>query len=319
MERMRFHVAALLLALLVGSASRAECPPPPVDVPRIAELARGWDSMHDALPVESHPESGDIRTPLGTVLDPSCTTGPNAANGPRIVAALERGLARALERADQCFQRLRIVEMRDVISVLRRTRIQCIQGDPNDDTIAMMRRTCRMGTNRARYSAGATHDYQMGVITPPPPLPAPTGPAADEKKEAPSMLTMSPDDLGSYLAHEAMHVLAANSHSWHDSLEGRRWNGCENSVFADRIYFTQAACFPDSFVGQGVREQRLASRCPGLCEGALTTVEASVVEQYRPATRPGDTERPYGPPLAAHPYSRDEASRICTRLREGGY
>jgi hypothetical protein len=78
------------------------------------------------------------------------------------------------------------------------------------------------------------------------------------------------EELASILAHEALHGLSRNYQPWHNHFktEGKKFEGCADSIFEDRIYLLQAACFPRSSVGEDFYFKG-AAKCENLCRKAL--------------------------------------------------
>jgi hypothetical protein len=145
-------------------------------------------------------------------------------------------------------------------------------------------------------SASADHDYEMSI-------------------SIRNLEGMSLEDSAAAIAHEAMHVLAMNNRAWHNEMASRGKRGCATSLFTDRIYFTEAVCFPSSTYGSLFFSPDGGSRCDGVCEQALTTVDAEVERTLHPTNRYGDRGGIYGPSLIARPYSAHDTARICSIVR----
>jgi hypothetical protein len=114
-----------------------------------------------------------------------------------------------------------------------------------------------------------------------------------------------------------MHVLAANNRSWHNFSDSRDSRGCNNSLFEDRIYLLQAACFPESNYGQEIRDEESGLQsCPQVCQRALTQTDlTSSMTTMSDITTPGSGNMGfYGPSLQAVPYSRERAQAICEQV-----
>ena len=279
------------------------------DLSRMAELARSWDFMRDRMLAEAR--VGDHRTRFGTLIDPSCLRGFSEERRAARITLIEQGLAGAIAQMRTCGPSLGIIEAPDVIAVLRRTRIICEPMAPGNQIASMPGIMPGCPGQAVDLTARATRRYEMHVASPQSDS-APVG-------ESQSFEEMSPDDLSALFAHEAMHVLAMNNLSWHGSLAGHReYRECEGSVFYDRIYFTQAACFPNSTWGQDFYSDDGPYQCQEVCEGALTGIDEEVIERDRRLTaRSLDAASGvYGPPDLARPYPAEEARRICRRIRE---
>lgn len=269
------------------------------DLSRMAELARSWDFMRDRMLARAH--DGDHRTRFGTLIDPSCLRGFSEERRHARTTRIEQGLAGAIAQMRTCGQSLGIIEASDVIAVLRRTRIICEPMAPGSQ-IASMTGLFGCPGQAVDLTARATRRYEMHVASPQ----SDSAPAGESQ----NFEEMSPDDLSALFAHEAMHVLAMNNRIWHGSPTARgKPFECEGSVFYDRVYFTQAACFPNSSWGQHFYSDNGPYQCQEVCEGALMDIDQEVIERSR---RIGA----YGPSDLARPYPVDEARRICQRVRE---
>jgi hypothetical protein len=119
------------------------------------------------------------------------------------------------------------------------------------------------------------------------------------------------NNLASDLFHEVLHYYS-NNRAWHDDPYAAHTDlGCQNSIFTDRVYFTQAACFPLSDYGQsfygtpGSPSSDPAASCGGICDAALGEVDSNSTEV---------THAPYyygGRHLVANPLSQGDRNIIC--------
>jgi hypothetical protein len=278
------------------------------------ELAR-VESLREAMGVVSlvvGPEDAPTGIGLG-VIDESCLTEGHAAYRGETISAIQSALLRAIEQAEICYERMRVIEMPDVASVLRRTRFRCMDPD-GSGLVAQMRRTSRVydhcGNPTARYMAMAHRRYEMT-------LSAPVAGVSD-KINATASTRLNTEELASFLAHEAMHVLAMNNRDWHNTFtsEERPTRGCDPSLFADRIYFTQAVCFPQSDYGREFYAEGGAYECTDLCLSALTEIDPDAAVMFSASTEPGaEATTAFGPSQVARPYPAEEARRLCERIR----
>jgi hypothetical protein len=250
------------------------------------------------------------------VIDETCLSGiPDAQRNARY-QRIEQALGYALAQLRRCGAALGFTEVPDVISVLRRSHFFCGPGGPG--AMASMTMLYPGGADhRARVSAAGAHRYEISLTVPS----SKDGATAEGHQR--SFMDWEAPDFAATIAHEAMHVLAMNNRSWHNSITGRPKFGCTGTVYDDRIYFTEAACFPSSMAGRVFYGENGAGRCDGVCERALTEVDPEVQAQLHPLPMPtdiGSAPTPadggvYGPSLLASPYARTEADRICARVR----
>jgi len=258
------------------------------------------------------PEDASTEFGLG-VIDSSCLTGAHTPYRAATIRALRTALQRTAEQAARCQQRLGIIEMPDIISVLSQTRYFC-QPPTGDGVVASMRRTYRTydscGRGLTRFMAGAYRRYHMDITAPTEGL--------RPKINATASTALEVDELASFLAHEAMHVLSMNNRAWHNNFdpEQRTSTACQSSLFEDRIYFTQAACFPDSDYGRAFYAENGPSQCPGLCETALAGMDPEAPALYGASTAPGaERTGASGPSQVARPYTNPELALVCARIR----
>jgi|GEM_PF-5281823 len=303
------HLLVLLLFSYTAAADEVMCH-------MTSEERNRIDALREAMAVVDltvHP--GDEATGINLgVIDTSCLTGTRASYKDQTILSIRNAINLAIERSQICFDRLRFREMPDVISVLGRTRFRC--NDPTGDgLVASMRRTSRTydacGRGLTRWMAGAHRRYEMTMSAPAAGLP--------DKLNSTASTNMETEELASFLAHEAMHVLAMNNREWHNTFDERERGtlGCGPSRFEDRIYFTQAACFPQSSLGRDFYSDGGAYQCAGLCNNALTGIDPEALIMYSASTEPGaEFTSAYGPSQAASPYPSEEAGRICERIRD---
>ena len=304
-------LATFLLQLMPAQAQESElsCSLSQSELVRIEQLREAMAVVDLVIGPE------DVATGIGLgVIDSSCLTGPHQEFRAETVRSIQAGIGRAIEQSQICFDLLRIIEMPDVISVLGRTRFRCSEAT-GDGLVASMRRTSRTydscGTPTSRFMAGAHRRYEMTLTAPIAGAPAKINDSASTRLQI--------DELASFLAHEAMHVLAMNNRDWHNNFldDERPLTGCGPSRFEDRIYFTQAACFPQSELGQVFYAEDGPAQCPDLCLRALTEIDPEAALMYSASTEPGaERTSAFGPSQVARPYPLEEARRICQRIRE---
>jgi hypothetical protein len=304
MNRVAFICLFASLTFLNCASVRSE------DAESIRAAARSAieaDSMGNQL--LPHAQGGSKSTWIGTVVDESCFKSIPESRSEARLEKLEAALALALARLRTCGSTLGLVETRDTISVLRRTRIFC---KPSGGMAEMTMILPYEKVPGGRISARATHQYEMLLAVPSFKVPEET------QAQQPSFERWSDEDLAAVMSHEAMHVLAMNNRDWHDTLRGRAKFGCRDSTYEDRIYFTEAACFPRSRGGVVYYANRSAWECPEVCEKALRGIDPIVAERLKPLpySAPSTERGIYGPPLVAHPYAEQEAQRICEKVRQ---
>jgi hypothetical protein len=297
----------LLLSLSILNVSaqvevpgdRVECEHDLSVLPESTRLA--IEEIRAALPLTVGAEDREIED--GGVIDSSCRSGDLGPRGDEIVEKIRRANEVVMQRLSECGPLMRLWEPQQAMEVLARTRITCSVATNTSEAGRMDWSASCDRMLATAYSPRLVGRFHMN-------LPVFVGTVKDGKD--PSFLAASDDENASFLFHEAMHVLAANNRSWHNSLDGRGTRGCENSQFEDRIYMLQAGCFPQSNYGLRVRDPELGIRsCPEVCTRALTEVDAdampaALIPNSDP-TAPGF----FGPSEVAIPYSRESAERAC--------
>jgi hypothetical protein len=291
-----------------SSGSGGVCLPAPELEARVAALREAMG----VVDLTVHP--GDAPTGIGLgVIDASCLTGEREGGRDAIIGRIQAAVSRASEQMQRCWDQYRVPVGPDVGAVLRRTRFLC-QDPDGGGIVASMRRTTRTydscGRGLTRHTDGAYRRYQMTISAPRSGLPSKINQVASTE--------LPLDEFASFLAHEAMHVLAMNNRDWHNSFDPavRTATGCTSSLFEDRIYLTQAMCFPDSDYGRAFYGEGGASQCPEVCQRAVTEVDAEAALMYAASATPG-SERTgsFGPSQVSIPASTREAELLCERAR----
>ncbi|HAZ13405.1 MAG: hypothetical protein A2X86_14725 [Bdellovibrionales bacterium GWA2_49_15] len=268
------------------------------------DTQRMIEELRSRIPLTAGPD--DIALDNGSVLDQSCFTGELSGRRAELTRILRESVEQAQIRLRQCARNFGLWEPSEASDALDRTRINCfVAGSPL--TAGAMDRVNRCSVGDPRFSARAVGRYSLSMAVFPE---TPTNPKDQ------TIFTASVDENASFIAHEAMHVLAANNTSWHNDPRTHSSTGCANSIFEDRIYFLQAVCFPDSNYGRLMRDPTDGIlNCPQVCQNALTHVDAATIEIFTPVERP-DATGIFGPSLVAIPYGRDRAPGICQRIRD---
>lgn len=290
-----------------GAAS--VCPVPVVSHPSAADL----EAMARDLNVVELAVGPDDQA-LGTgnsVVDSSCLTGGNADSGAAVAAKLRSAVARAVDRVTACQASLGFPGIEQITRVLGNTRFQCDppSGDRVAHTDTTYRRRDSAGHAYNRVAASAYGRYRIAVT-------AADASVANPKDRRGMLPEIPTEELASFLFHEAMHVLPMNNRGWHDSLGSDiHDDGCSGSRFSDRIYLTQAACFPDSSLGGHFYRDGGAYACPAVCRSALTEVDDSVrTDSYQHVDALGPTGI-YGPSMVSSPLPSAQVESICSRIQ----
>jgi hypothetical protein len=189
-------------------------------------------------------------------------------------------MAYAAEQAQRCYRRLGFPEVRSAISVLRRTRIDCedIKGSA---AVATLDPDHLLGT-RATVMSGWSF----------------------------TMDHLNVESAASHLIHEAMHWGANNNRRWHNDAERHLGAECSHSLFLDKVYLIQAACFPDSERGRDFYVGKNGLDCPGNCEAALTETDPDTISWWPRFLHP-EYEN-----ILSKPMKREQAASVCKRIRD---
>jgi len=277
---------ALALAFL-GSNARAECVPTALaESKAIAAWAKEIDYI--GREVVRQPQPGDRVTSFGTVIDGSCFAGLSVKDAEQKLDFISRSIGFALTQSRRCEKAFGLPAYGEVMPHLRRATIYCSkdaespilatanQNDPQDSTktAGWSQRWEIMDFNVNAFIGSSGGGIARAAAT---------------------------------LAHEALHWGSNGNRAWHsDALAKKKnWEGCADSVLADRVYLLEAACFPTSSLGEELRRQLQKGGCPEICESAFSESERSkLLEQ-------GVSEQTIGPAL-----SKSEARKICTRIKD---
>lgn len=252
----------------------------------------------------------------GISIDASCFTTPNTPTEtlvmrrPRIEAALRL----LKDRISECRKVLDLPDFDRVLKKLNHTKISCatdrmVNKDSNSSkTRAIAQMTLRTQVGN-RWVAAGTSDEAPAVIE----LNVQRDSTAngldfdgmDIDSSAPSV---SLENRASVLFHELLHT-TSNSTLWHDSAHLRNETGCEDSVYADRIYLLTAACFPHSQRGVLLYDNARdwTKKCPHVCRDALGKIDADV------STLP-DVQIDEGDSLVAIPLEPQAADAQCRKI-----
>jgi len=263
------------------------------------------------------PSEDEYGSPLfGSIIGKSCFSGkwnqPIARS--LFIDRFEKMLAYTMAQVGRCYQKIGFTELSNVIPILRRTRFECekIEGG------ATMRNALvrpKPFVIPSLYSVNTNYDHEYKIIIDP---------------EA--FLEHSIETLAARLTHEALHSTAANNLADHNgAFKDKNAAGCTNSLFEDRIYFIEGACFPLShnghlfYLGLNVPKQpgdipsqagAPAMLCPDVCQKALTHVDDLNAFYKGGATKTTDLLSSVGPSLLAKPYSPSEVKIICAKLHD---
>ena len=280
MRSIFFAILTSLFAVANADDRTASC-----EIPRpnagIEEIAKWAEDTGDLLGNSflRKRSNGDMQTSFGTLIDKSCWQKRSPKEYREWLDRVESAIAHAMTQTKRCEKVLGLPVLSDVIPKIRRMRINC--NDFENHTMAA--------------------DY--GVIT---------SPRLAREYElvnwSHDATLESTDWLASNVLHEALHWTASNNRHWHAKASEKETGKCENSVFADRIYLTTAACFPLSLRGWSFYTTALD--CPGVCESAFTESDPNAPDWFRAhVTRGGDR-------IIAKKHSADEAALLCGNIRK---
>lgn len=278
------------------------------EINRIATIASEIDFMQNFdLPAVGPNEH---RTRFGAVVTDTCLRGFSPARRAARISRIEMAMARSIAQLRTCQSSLHFAEIPDVISVLRRTRFSCSDSGPRGHLASMEIMHPVGGKSGYLLTSSSTHHFDMDLAS--------VGPSRQPAPGDREFENYDLEDFAALLAHEAMHTLAMNNREWHNNMASRAKSGCANTRFEDRIYFTEAACFPRSLEGRAFYSGAF-HRCPGLCQRALTEVDESLrSELSTQGPLPSGRARLVGVPVLARPYPQAEAERICSDVRHFG-
>jgi hypothetical protein len=253
-----------------------------------------------AIPPVAILSPGDRRLSNGAVLDSSCEGSlPPQVAFHQFIADVETALALVSQQASRCSRLYGFGEVGSVPQILSRLRISC-SNSLGARTVMSTRHLQPEGL-LSWNSAAFQGNYEVAIAT----------------QELAPFWILSRRDRASSFFHEVLHFLPTNNREWHNQAFGSQgvYGSCSNSIFRDRVYFLQAACFPDTFAGRKYYSaaQRSSDNytagvdCPGLCQSALTESDPDVHER---AFWMGDVRM-----YPAIPYRIGDAEVICSRIQ----
>ncbi|HXH75564.1 MAG TPA: hypothetical protein VNJ08_11395 [Bacteriovoracaceae bacterium] len=246
-------------------------PDPEWALTRVAQWAEEMDNLGTTAM-----RSGKTLTKFGNPIDESCFKGLSPENAKKRLARIEAGIGYAMTQAQRCWSNIGFAGTTGIIPKLRRTNINC---------------------SETKFAAAA----KMGFFH---------SPTCDHKYELVNwgnyMDTAPMRWVGSTLFHEALHWSVANNRSYHNQTHTRNRKGCDKSLYEDRVYLMEAACFPRSDVGAELYDPSFgAANCPGVCEKGLTEADSAV--KFNQAG---------GEALYGHNHTPQEAKIICDKIRD---
>ena len=276
-------------------------PPPLNDLSRIGQWVRAVDAVGETSLRQA--EEGDYVTATGTVIARNCSEGDLTGS---VNERIARALALAMTQAYRCEKTMGLTVAADVISILRRTRINC--GSDIDQSTMASNEVVRGGNLFIAPLVGINSGYDQQYNI-------------NLSMRALSSVAWRRDvAFAADLFHEALHSTASSTSSWHEATQNRADRGCRNSIFEDRIYLISAACFPNSYWGfnfyWALDNAVAAVDCPGVCEHAFTARDSDLPHQLSQATHFTSLLGSVGPPALAHLYSQREAGLLCGRIRD---
>jgi hypothetical protein len=226
-------------------------------------------------------KKGDYRSPLGFIIRRSCFSGPRADKKEVIIKRYENMLGFMLQQVSRCYKLLGFPQIESIPSLLRVVELTCAARKGGDDAQSYTEpfqnfewKPSNKIFGLTGYSANSLGRREIEINI-------------DEGRD----LSAPIENLSSLLLHELLHFTASMNRSWHDTWEqSHQEDGCENSLFEDRVYFLQAACFPQSGYGlrlygkwkktqieNGRSSWKVKSAlldCEGLCHKALGEVDS---------------------------------------------
>lgn len=121
------------------------------------------------------------------------------------------------------------------------------------------------------------------------------------------------------LFHESLHFTESDNTQWHHHPRERNIYGCSDSLFEDRVYFIEAACFPLTPRGRELFIQKKgaakdpttlysAADCSNICKSAFQNVDTSKMKSLMAAL--GRTSE------SAKPFTPGEVQNICQGVSE---
>jgi len=288
LKPLRFPFLTLIGLSLISVTSPAVATTLPAShLDTIAHWARSNDPLKDEYLPEA--KKGWFRTRMGAVLKPSCVP---------FADRIESALTTILTQSWRCQKHIGFQELSSILPMVRRAQIDCKKmGDSvvaTHDPEHLTRNDSRWALATARFD----HRYEVSLNT---------IWAADQQV-----------DIAAPLFHEFLHMLSTSNREWHNESTARaRW-GCQSSLFEDRIYLIQAACFPYNFVTTSFYDPFMKGtyapyHCTQACESALTEVDTAVIQEDARLRKTGSIPR-VGPSDVAIPYAASQAKDTCARI-----
>ena len=220
------------------------------------------------------PAKDDYVSSLGFVVRGSCFAGKRAEKKQEIIKKFENALAFVLQQTSRCYKNFGFPQLVSVPSLLKTIEFICAESNEEHGARAHVRpdqTLVRVPTHKL-FDYTDFHANSLGLRR------------VEINIKNNQDLTETTETYAGLLFHELLHFTPSHNRAWHESAQ-RRPENCTESIFADRIYFLQSACFPLADYGlrfwggwinegaaEGKEKWKLPSAildCKNLCERGL--------------------------------------------------
>lgn len=290
---MKILILALVFPLYAYTQAHDDefaCNPPDPEwsTERVAEWAKNLDilgskAMRSGTPCNPKNQKikGQCFTAFGNPVDDSCYNSIEPKKWALRLKRMEEGIAYAVTQAQRCWSTLGFGSTRGFLSKIRRAKFNC--------TNSKSRGLAASASMGGIFSPTFDHEYTMNDW----------GAYMDNEPM---------ETVGSTLFHEALHWTVNNNREWHNCTDRNR-TGCDKSQFEDRVYLMEAACFPESDVGQQLYGKNGAIKCANVCKNSLTQADKGAIAWHQRNFQKGSQG------LFGHSYKPAEADLICERIK----
>lgn len=302
---MRTCLLLPVIFLLLGGVARADAEalkscPTPGSFDELIEWIEKVDTMK-LVSKNDPPGDEDYSSPLGFVVRASCYSGARAKKKDEIIRRFNNVAGYMLQQTSRCYKLLGLPALPSIPSLLRTVEFKCASYAAETDAKALTepKQDLYWYPLHRLFSSTSFHANSIGrhaiVVN------------TDKDRDQ----TMAVETMASLLLHELAHFTPSNNRSWHDAeLGAHKEYSCDKSLFADRVYFMQAACFPQSYYG-GVLYGLPLLKC-GVCEKALGSGDSvdAIFKAYPHLGRMYKAKEMY----IGKPIPKRERGVICNRL-----
>ena len=273
------------------------------------ELVKWMDKVDvQTLKTERAPsETKDYLSKLGFIIRASCFKGNRELRREKIIAHYEAAIQHMLRQTSRCYKLFRLTPLPSVPSIVKVLDIRCSDQKPNVTAAATVlgKQPPTWAPSRAVFSPTYFLSASQGIYQ------------IEVSDWGNSDLSLTTADLAATFMHEIAHLTPANNRVWHSDTKSKSKTECQNSIFEDRIFFTEALCVPRGFYGKLLYGDEgdtfPLKECKNLCAKALADVDD--IDDFIKAKPTRKNIHKFEEKYLAKPMNKDDVKITCDQVR----